>query len=65
MCNRDLGDEIANHHYRGIQMDDFEAAALSQLLAIAKIHRVGHKAGIRLFLIAKVPKFLRSTESVY
>jgi len=47
VCNRDLADEIANHRYRGIRMDDLETAALSQLLAIPKIHRIGHKARFR------------------
>ena len=41
----DLAEEVANHRYRCIRIDDLESAGLSQLLAITKIHPIGHKAG--------------------
>jgi hypothetical protein len=33
-ASRDVADEFANHGYRGVGLDDFQNAALSQLLAI-------------------------------
>jgi len=43
MCYWDLAEEVANHRYRCIRIDNLESAGLSQLLAITKIHRIGHK----------------------
>src|SRR6058998_3356948 len=34
VCNRDVADVLANHGYRRIGLDDFENAALSQVLAV-------------------------------
>ena len=46
MCDRDVADVVTNHRYRRIRLDDLETAGLSQLLAIAQIHWIRHKAGL-------------------
>src|SRR5262249_10338232 len=47
VCDRDLADVVADHRDRRLGLDDFEQAALSQVLAIAQIHGIGHQAGLR------------------
>src|SRR5262245_66515821 len=46
VCDRDLADVVANHRDRRLGLDDFEQATLSQVLAIPRIHRLGHQAGL-------------------
>jgi hypothetical protein len=44
VCDGDVVDEVPNHAYRGVGVDDLEKAALPQLFAIAQMRGKGLKS---------------------
>ena len=37
VCDRDIADQVPDHTYRGVGVDDLEKAAFPQLFAIAQM----------------------------